>query len=45
METTIGMEDKDFSPLSNLEDVIASKSNIKQTLIKKIIYSVMYSVI
>jgi len=32
VETTIGMEDKAFSALSNLEDVVAERSNIKQTL-------------
>jgi hypothetical protein len=46
VESTAGMEDKDFSALSNLEDIVAERSNIKQTLMtdlkKKIkIYSVI----
>lgn len=32
VETTISMEDKTFSALSNLEDVVAERSIIKQTL-------------
>ncbi|XP_025406344.1 tigger transposable element-derived protein 6-like, partial [Sipha flava] len=32
VETTTGMDDKAFSALSNLEDVVAERSNIKQTL-------------
>lgn len=32
VETTTGMDDKAFSALNNLEDVVAEKSNIKQTL-------------
>lgn len=32
VETTTGMDDKAFSALNNLEDVVAEKSNIKPTL-------------
>ncbi|CAI6357775.1 unnamed protein product [Macrosiphum euphorbiae] len=33
VETTTGMDDKAFSALNNLEDVVAERSNMKQTLI------------